>query len=354
MDNPVVVVGESYGGVRAQLLLNALRHPEQLESSEGYYRDPELALAIRTHRERVAQRRAAEGLAELEPAAQFSWQVLLQPAIVADYQLAYEKLKGSPIVAAIENRARELEVDLTGSVDRYLFTKTPEEQQAEVARTTETLLARDAFTQLFGRDPASIPGLMAADRAGAKRRATEPLESDWPWGCAVPSDPWRLALGELNTGDCYYMNVNADVTPWVRDTAGRHSEPTGRVFLKNLLHVNTFVTRALLDLAIVADSLPFALQTYIPSPMNQNALASVEGDEAIVEVKTDLETANGEARPGHIEVTYRNLVGSNVRRIRFPTYENAGHQVANSSPRELLEDVRQFLCASGARQPAPE
>jgi hypothetical protein len=56
-DNPVIVVGESYGGIRTQLILKLLRNQKFVEHFDG-----ELAAAIKIHGDRVSERWAKSGL----------------------------------------------------------------------------------------------------------------------------------------------------------------------------------------------------------------------------------------------------------------------------------------------------
>lgn len=339
-DNPLVVVGESWGGVRAQYVLNLLRNPsELLAGGDGLYIDVELAAALQQHRARVNTRRDRDGLPTLPSEEQFAWQVLIQPAIVTDIPFGYRQLSVGCIecVEAFKARAKELGIELPAP-HMHQINLSVDEAAARDTRTQETLLSPHGFEQLLG---VSL-GIIGLFRPEARRTATRfGLSEGHPW-CSTPSTEWLNLLGELAPGDCYFAQLSPCSCPdraLARDL-GWHG---GELFFKNLRGVHTFITRALLDGVILSDAIPLILGSYAADSGRDDARPDL-----VQSVVATHAPVTGVARPGHIDVTYIRSAtdpSSTVRRIRFPTYENAGHEVAASSPRELSEDVLEFLCA---------
>lgn len=149
-------------------------------------------------------------------------------------------------------------------------------------------------------------------------------------------------MGELPSYDAYYVARSAEVHAGFEDPGDMDAgQRDVAQFLRNLLYVNTFITRAELDGAIVADAIPELLAhraATIDPPLASN-------------VAVDLEAREGVARPGWITVAYEHGgdedEAGTTRTIRFPSYPNAGHMVSLSSPAALFEDVRDFLEETG-------
>jgi hypothetical protein len=73
-----------------------------------------------------------------------------------------------------------------------------------------------------------------------------------------------------------------------------------------------------------------------------------EDELALTDVVVSTADVDGIGNEGHIDVVYGKKSGEvspAIRRIRFPTYRDAGHMVAQHSPQKLFEDVKEFLCA---------
>ena len=81
-DNPVILVGESYGGVRVTTMLNMLLFSEKYGSKGSLFRDPGLVDAITTHFGDIG---VTEPLTARVVARQFGRQVLIQPQL-SSYQ----------------------------------------------------------------------------------------------------------------------------------------------------------------------------------------------------------------------------------------------------------------------------
>ncbi len=84
-NNPVVLVGESYGGTRVSTMLNLLLFHEQYGTGVKVYRDATLAAEIKA----FFNQGLATGMASVAPeivARQFGRQILIQPQLTGDYQ----------------------------------------------------------------------------------------------------------------------------------------------------------------------------------------------------------------------------------------------------------------------------
>jgi hypothetical protein len=113
----------------------------------------------------------------------------------------------------------------------------------------------------------------------------------------------------------------------------------GRMFLKNLAHVRTFITDAPLDLVVYAAALAPSLARHA------DLVSSVEQV-----------TAGPEARPGQIVVQYvpgafPEITGLTSRTIRFPVYAQSAHAVSLTQPLDLYQDVRAWLNEHGIDLP---
>jgi uncharacterized protein YjbI with pentapeptide repeats len=76
--NPVIFVGESYGGVRVTTMLNMLLFSDRYGSAGTIFRDPGLVRAIREHFDRI---NVTDPLTPQVVAQQFGQQVLIQPQL---------------------------------------------------------------------------------------------------------------------------------------------------------------------------------------------------------------------------------------------------------------------------------
>ena len=85
-DNAVMLVGQSYGGTRATLMLGRALHYVDLVSESAAYRDAGLHADFVAHFAAVFPDRDPEALSPSEVAEQFSHQVLIQPVVAGDAQ----------------------------------------------------------------------------------------------------------------------------------------------------------------------------------------------------------------------------------------------------------------------------
>jgi hypothetical protein len=340
-DNEVVLVGESYGGTRAQIMLDMLLHPGSYEDGTRRLRDATLVSAIRAHHEQV------HGVAE-DPAivaAQFGRQVLIQPLLAGQLQKsASGELYEAP-GSVVEQLADELGVDYVrcgeqarGECDPF---RNAMDFLAEQGRSSQdyrapSTWAHELFTlvryrlndvatteALLGVDAATIIGLAADERDGAWRTVDPDTDmsdatlGDWPeYGGAL--EPWDRYFIVFNTAAKanYYGDVaeSLDLEPL--------DPHYGELFLSNLVWVETLVTNAAYDLATSARGIPPALASY----------------DAIV---SDV-TAAWNAELWAIEYRDEAFGGPGTRYVTVPRYD-ASHVVTLDASAELRDDIATWM-----------
>ncbi|MDH4198540.1 MAG: hypothetical protein OEW05_14090, partial [Candidatus Aminicenantes bacterium] len=84
--NRVVLVPESYGGIRTTVMLNLLLYYERYADGTSIFQDPGLVAAIRTHYGAVFPEYAGRTVPPAVIAGQFGHQVLIQTAVTWSYQ----------------------------------------------------------------------------------------------------------------------------------------------------------------------------------------------------------------------------------------------------------------------------
>jgi len=160
---------------------------------------------------------------------------------------------------------------------------------------------------------------------------------------AEPGD-MSLAFGQLQPWDLYYLTGNS-MANWafhvfnialVRGYDIHFYAPRyGRMFLKNLAYVHTFITNAALDLVVYSPAVAPCLARHT------ELVSSVERV-----------TTGPEARPGQIIVRYlphafAELPDLTSRTIRFPIYAQSCHAVSLTQPLDLFQDVSAWLKEHG-------
>ena len=96
-DNPVIVVGESYGGQRGPMMLHLVQHYARYADGGMPYQDPTLVQALQRHYECLFSGGRKCGIFSPETIAwQFGRQVLIQPLVCA----AYTDMEMTPMEAA--------------------------------------------------------------------------------------------------------------------------------------------------------------------------------------------------------------------------------------------------------------
>jgi hypothetical protein len=252
----VVLVGESYGGARAQLILHNLLHYTQV---------PEITSEVQQHLDTVFGATAVHPSDEI--AGQFFAQVLIQPGVMGAFQMLAPA--PPPGVCHLDTRLTSRDCDT-------LYTQTME-MFADPIQSTKVLGARLE----------DVADLRGPARHGAR--------------CAFSLDDTTVALnaalltrlGPLDPGDSYF-GYGASNGSWASDTTLVPS-----AFVDNLSHVRTLITNATFDGIVDSTEIAPALVAFgVPATLDLTPRSEVE-------------------RPGWIDVT---LPGGGSATIRLPAY----------------------------------
>ena len=346
----VVIVGESYGGVRATLILNMLLFAADFDAGgAGRYDDPALVAEI------AAFLAARDPAAEWTPAlvaAQFGRQVLLQPSLGDAQRVVAGQLldvPGSPIfqladelgqtftpcsakgpdclpwanaVQFVEGHGRsryDLHAPLTWLADLF-------------AGTRAGLSDLGTLQALLAVPPAQVAGLSAASRVGAFRMSGV---------FAYPPDAGDITqLGAIAAWDRYYLPMLDEANDLFRSPLadfigiGASDDLYEALFLHNLAYVDTFITAARRDVAIYAPSIPASLAAHV---------------DLLADVALDADAPAEAARPGELRLQFvaepfPGEPAPGLRRVRFPAYD-ASHTVSLDQAQALRDDVAAWLTA---------
>ena len=284
----IVLVGESFGGVRATAMLQHLLHYTEIAASS--YPDVMLADEIAAYYDRTF------GVGEHPPeqvATRFA-AALVQPLLACLAQRAFP-----PALPC---------------GDAYQCDEPPMTTDALVLGVRDDLVDPDVLAAVLGADPGSIAWLLPDARTDAYGR-TEQVDE------AEVEAAMRTAFGTLVEDDRYYVHrvdeilSNADFPDYCPDWDGRQ-------FLRAAALVPTFITHAGQDGTVPSDGLVAALGDLL-------ATLTVEPD-----VPADAD------RPGNLHLEYAD---GTVRDIRFPSYPAAGHMVSWRAGPELGDDLEAWL-----------
>jgi hypothetical protein len=388
-DNPVVLVVESYGGIRSLVMLHLLLFYQDYTNGRAIYQDPALVQEIQNHYNAIFPEYAGQTVPPSVIARQFSHQVLIQPAITRNYQrlVAVEMLEapgsilddlaeetGVPYIRyADQPWARDNPspynimnniydyIDLIGR-DPYFYSKPDGFFNGFFDTAADLLTHYDKLSQMTGVDAAGIPELYASARQQAYKikfledyttlmsvsalmGPTPKLNDIHTFLFPSAEDDMTPVFGALQPWDRYFLDLNYDVSTAFAlnrtimegyDIHYRYSERFGEMFLENVAFVETFITNAAFDIVVYCPSLPDAL-AYHASKLNSSTHDAVGPPQA--------------ERPGQIHLEYvpGSVPGSNAttRTIRFPYYANSGHAVPMTEPGEMLDDVTAWLENTG-------
>jgi hypothetical protein len=306
--NPVVIVGESYGGTRSTLLLDHIYTYQTLAGTTAAYRDMDVYNDLVAHFATVWPGDNPQAIPAAKLATQFGWQVLIQPVVAGNAQYSLKNsdtsmCRPSPFDAYQCNQASDWSDQLEATVGQRLTTIATLRQALGVDPTTIAWLYANARTTAYGRDS----------------------------GVVFSAPEMTTTFGTLASGDNYLLAWNSSVA----SSYGRgwSDSNIGRNFLADLVYVNTFITNAKYDTVVWTPAIAQALATYTD-------LVSSSTIDGVARM--------GIVRPGWIKVTYAQGVipAPNTREIRFPIYAEGGHMVSVREPANLLADVMQWYGAT--------
>lgn len=337
-DNPIVVVAESYGGTRAQVMLDMLLHPSAYGDGSRHLRDPELVAAIQAHHDAVLGPNAGPE----QIATQFGRQILIQPSMTGGLMQARAGALFEQPGSVIEQFAAEFGEDYVtcaeiggacSPFDRAInfvsnHNRSPYDFRAPYSWLNDIFtlvgdrLNDSATTEaLLGVTASSIIGLAADQRLGAWRSVNpNAFLSD-----AAVGD-WPTVVGALEPWDRYFVPFNTEAFNQFGSFAARQldvdpADPHfGELFLRNLIWVDALVTEAAYDLIVYTPAIPGALA-------NHDSMVS-----AVI--------VDPDAQEWLIEYVPQLGVGSRI--VTVPRYE-ASHAVTLDAPGQLRDDVEDWL-----------
>ncbi len=382
-NNPVILVGESYAGVRVTTMLNLLLNYPAYGDGSRIYQDKTLAQEIQAHFDKLNPAIAGKTFAPALVARQFGRQILIEPQLTGKYfnQTAGQifEQKGS-VIYQIAAQTRKTYVTCAQGApgldgkpcspmyngilfayqagrDFYTYSQSAASTAGVDDFAINSLQQVQSLTQILGVDPLAIPGLAPADRKQAYRFKVnreddlhfDPVDIIPPFAGrtsassvnlpAAKSGPLDKALGKLEMWDGYYVGCSKPIYKAFYDNratkAGFEIDPDaplyGEMFLQNLALVETFLTDAAQDLMIYAPAIPPSFKLY---------------KDLVLDVKTT--PGDAKNRYGFVVVSYKPGALKGVptpqsRTIFFPHYEKAGHSVGAWQPSDLLNDVREWL-----------
>lgn len=337
----VTIVGESYGGMRASIILSLLLRRDAYDSNgPGLYDDPALVDEIDAF---FTARDPDLAWTAAEVATVFSRQILIQPALGGEQRVFAGQLldlPGSPVFQLADEVGLPFTpcsaqgpnclpwqnavdyVEDTAARSRYDL-QAPNTWLSDLFASEKAALSHlPILEQILGLPPIEVAGLPAG-RPGAFRMVGVG---------SYPADGGTISqLGELPAWDRYYLPFLAEANNAIRsplaDNVGIGPDDPHflDLFLKNLVHVDTFITAAGRDIAIYAPSIGPTLASH----------------DAIV--------ASAEASPGALTIHYQQDAFPDdpeptpeSRQIRFPTYDSS-HSVALDQPVLLRDDIATWL-----------
>lgn len=381
-DSEVVLVGESYGGVRATAMLDLLLRYGEHASAAATYEDAALAQEIQAHFDALLPAQAGRSFGPDVIAQQFSKQVLVQPLVLGDQQHQrtgqLHDAAGSVIFQIATDTGTNFVpcsaqglgcdpffnaldfVELVAGRDRFTHTMPYGWLFERIDSLSPKLSTLSLATEMFGADPVRVPDLHAKARTGAWRtpgmfpappsppaalargpRSYELMSPGFSLvggGFTHADGDYPATFGALEPWDTYYLASNYIVldafysgaaTGWGVDP---YADELAIAFLHDVLWVDTFITNAAWDLVIWSPAIPDTMEqfpTYVQSAVHDElGPAGVE-------------------RPGQILVDYpAGAFGrptAQQRTIRFPIYDASGHTVPLHQPQELADDIAAWL-----------
>lgn len=317
-DNPVVLVGESFGGTRATVMLSLLQHyavaststnpsyPTNLTEHVPWLHDRvqahfDLAFPATAGKERTAD----------EVALQFGWQALIQPDVLTTIGVPGNNAATDPDLAVYyANPGTRAQDDVRrplADVDRISL------------RTAAAVRNPESLALLLGMDPADVPRLSPArGRDGSFRILHDNQSAE----IATQEIALRNAIGVLAADDAYWMPTNTPCE--FADSTGY-----GSLLEEILGRTQTFITNCKYDAIIYGDAV---------RDLFVNAFGGTY----------DTSSPAGSPRPGVVRFQFD---GKDIA-IRIPEYES-GHEVTFGSAREFGEDLAEWMVTTGATKKSP-
>ncbi len=369
-DNPVIIVGESYGGIRATAMLNLMLFYATSDNykKDGIFFDQDLFARLDEHFSSIFP---SESRKPATIAQQFIGQILIQPLLTGYGQMnlsgqimendptspvawveaetgkSYRPCNGRP--GCYPHRQVMDFIDSNG-YDIYCYKRPKnwlfDHTDVGIATLTDSsLLSKQlgmAATEI-NKLPATVAGTTPQKRLdGAMRYASLPTDSILrPASYSVippdlslltniyiayrqlhplSTDDLSSVLGTLPEWDAYFIDLNRQITQlFYQVKTSPYDDRFGDRFLENLTFVRTLITNAAEDVVIYSPAIPEILKQY-PHVID-------------VTYKTEQFT-----------VTYDDATAGRISRtVTFPSYQNSCHSVPVTEPEKFFSDVLHWL-----------
>jgi hypothetical protein len=292
----VVLVGQSFGGTRATMMLHHLLFHDELV--EGDFVDAALRDEIVAYLDRVDGR----GSYPPERVAERFSAVMIQPSLACALQ---RDLGPGPFGGGCSPSDLYQCDEPVGTVDEL------------TATLAVSLEQPTALATVFGVDPTTIAWLYADQRTSAYGRTPKAGDDE---------QAMVAVFGELADDDQYYLPFN-DAFFWAPnlELPDACERSDGRHFLRVAAFVPIFITNAEFDRIVYSPNIPLALASH---------------DDVVSAVVLDTGVPADAERPGTMRIDY---VDGTRRDLRFPSYPGAGHSVTWRAAAELREDIEAWL-----------
>jgi pimeloyl-ACP methyl ester carboxylesterase len=313
--NPVIVVGESYGGTRASAMLNHIFHYQ--DSEAGIYVDSGMQTDLNNHYSNVCPGQST---------TQFGSQVLIEPLVTGEVQGD----QGTDSSGCASSNPDEWQCNVsdpsTPNATPWYFSK--------IKIAAGNLMHYATLKTALGVDPISIAWLSFPGRlTGGYGRGNDLY--------AIDTSPLARLFGStVSSPDSYFVVLNKDVQLGYGGHATSASDPIfGTYFLSELDSngVKTFITHAEHDNAINSVG--------ICSSFSDKRLQYIPPNPYLSLVSSCLFEGNSRSSHGSNDTSQMDIgiVKSGLtRKVRFPHYPDAGHSVSQREPDDLLADVIQW------------
>jgi len=380
-DHPVVIVGESYGGIRATTLLYLIHQYADLANGREMYQDPELSREIQIHFDRVFPDYSGRTVPPAVISRQFGHQVLIQACISFGHQIEVADTLLRQPGSLIYRLGEEIGIPYDGQTDPltwvnnvagrdyYIISKPAGWLNAFFAKGAFLLSFFEQLTRMTGCDLHALTDMYAVNRrqgyrlldlepqAGAADEKPRSAALN-PTARALFLDPQLAAashsaaergdlstiFGVLQPWDRYHMSLNSPANQafhfyniaLLRGYETHYRDHRfGRMFLRNLLHIQTFITNAAFDLVVYSPAIPASLARHTDLVSAVEAIGPFH-----------------DGRPSELAIHYipqafPETPAAATRIIRFPYYNQSAHAVSLTQPQELWLDVRDWLGKTG-------
>ena len=340
LNNRVILVGESYGGVRATLMLQHLFNVSSLLDGDSPYIDGQLWAEETDYFTKVFGTGVPSAA---QVASRFGHQVLIE-AVVAGPAQAKGRTVGTqyefPASNCLSDTCSNFIPGVSGvmpTCDQFHCDQQFGWSDDQEAAAAANLVVVDNLSQALGVGPdlTNIEWMKASARTGAYGRND---------GDMVPAPEMTDVFGTLDAEDAYFVSDNHAVLDGYPGAGHWYDAGPTLAYatdFANRLHdgVSTFMTAAKYDLVVWAPEIPYAFAALRET---EPSLGAILQDQ--VQYVQDAPT--GLARPGAFWLNYAPGF-TDQRMVTMPHFYDSGHSVTIGGPSpegilapgDLLADV---------------